>query len=218
MNPQFRQLPPAIIGAAMMTLLAERAELLRGGAAAGHQGSRQRQRWCWCGADERQGLAACVGGAVCVVRRGGGIGDLRLAAQGVAPAAVQVVGLAQEFALLRPVRTTSLHTSSKLVSLAGLNMRTCVARKPDWPDRLLCRAFLQAGIRSGRRRSCCKATAAGHASANRSGRWRWSRAVVRRAVGLLLVLLSTSLSGYLLALCSSFSVAVNARHDLCSPC
>jgi hypothetical protein len=42
MNPQFRQLPPAIIDAAMMTLLGERAELLRGGAAVGHQGSRQR--------------------------------------------------------------------------------------------------------------------------------------------------------------------------------
>ena len=95
MNPKFRQLPPAIIGATMMTLLAERAGLLWGGAAAGHQGSRQRQRWCRCGAGERQGLAACVGGAVCAVRRGGVIGDLRLAAEGVAPAAVQVVGLAR---------------------------------------------------------------------------------------------------------------------------
>ena len=158
-------------GAAMMTPLGERVGLLWGRTAAGHQGSRQRQRWCRCGAGVWQGLVACVGGAVWVVWRGGGIGDRRLAADSVAPAAVQVVGLAQEFALLRPVRTTSLHTSSKLVSLAGLNMRTCVARKPDWPDRLLCRAFLQAGIRSGRRRSCCKATAAGHASANRSGRW-----------------------------------------------
>ena len=35
MNPKFRQLPPAIIGAAMMTLLAERAGLLWGGAAVG---------------------------------------------------------------------------------------------------------------------------------------------------------------------------------------
>ena len=93
MNPKFRQLPPAIIGATMMTLLAQRVGLLRGGAATGHQGSRQRQRWCRCGAGERQGLAACVGGAVCVVRRGGGIGDLRLAAESVAPAAVQVVRL-----------------------------------------------------------------------------------------------------------------------------
>ena len=42
MNPQFRQLPPAIIDAAMMTPLAEKVGLLRGGAAAGHQGSRQR--------------------------------------------------------------------------------------------------------------------------------------------------------------------------------
>ena len=42
MNPEFRHLPPAIIGGTMMTLLAERAGLLRGGAAAGHQGSRQR--------------------------------------------------------------------------------------------------------------------------------------------------------------------------------
>ena len=91
MNPKFRQLPPAIIGATMMTLLAERAGLLRGGAAAGHQGSRQRQRWCRCGAGERQGLAACVGGAVWVVRRGGGIGDLRLVVEGVAPAAVDAV-------------------------------------------------------------------------------------------------------------------------------
>ena len=131
MNPPFPAAPPAIIAATMMALLAERAGLLRGGAAAGHQGSRQRQRWCRCVADERQGLAACVGGAVWVVRRGGGIGDLRLAVEGVAPAVVQVVRLAQEFALLRPVRTISLHTSSKLVSLAGLNMRTCVARKPD---------------------------------------------------------------------------------------
>ena len=95
MNPQFRQLPPTSIGAAMMTLLAERAGLLRGGAAAGHQGSRQRQRWCRCVADERQGLVACVGGAVWVVWRGGGIGDLRLAAESVAPAAVQVVGFAR---------------------------------------------------------------------------------------------------------------------------
>ena len=154
-----------------MTLLAERAGLLRGGAAAGHQGSRQRQRWCRCGAGVWQGLVACVGGAVWVVWRGGGIGDLRLAAESVAPAAVQVVRLAQEFALLRPVRTTSLHTSSKLVSLAGLNMRTCIARKPDWPDRLLCRAFLQAGIPSGRRQSCSEATTTGHTTANCSGRW-----------------------------------------------
>ena len=131
MNPPFPAAPPAIIGAAMMALLAERAGLLRGGAAAGHQGSRQRQRWCRCVADERQGLVACVGGAVCVVRRGGGICASCLAVEGVAPAVVQVVRLAQEFALLRPVRTTSLHTSSKLVSLAGLNMRTCIARKPD---------------------------------------------------------------------------------------
>ena len=79
-----------------MTLLAERAGLLRGGAAAGHQGSRQRQQWCRCGAGERQGLAACVCGAVWVVRRGGGIGDFRLAVEGVAPAAIQVVRLTQE--------------------------------------------------------------------------------------------------------------------------
>ena len=59
MNPQFRQLPPAIIDAAMMTPLAEKVGLLRGGAAAGHQGSRQRQRWCRCVAGERQGLVAC---------------------------------------------------------------------------------------------------------------------------------------------------------------
>ena len=103
MNPPFPAAPPAIIGGAMMTLLAERAGLLRGGAATGHQGSRQRQRWCRCGAGERQGLVACVGGAVCVVRRGGGIGDLRLAAEGVAPAAVQVARLPTEEALIRPV-------------------------------------------------------------------------------------------------------------------
>ena len=103
MNPQFRQLPPAIIGAAMMTLLAERAGLLRGGAAAGHQGSRQRQRWCRCGAGERQGLVACVGGAVWVVWRGGGIGDLRLAVESVALVAVQVARLPTEEALIRPV-------------------------------------------------------------------------------------------------------------------
>ena len=42
MNPQFWQLPATIIDATMMTLLAERAGLLWGGAAAGHQGSRQR--------------------------------------------------------------------------------------------------------------------------------------------------------------------------------
>ena len=79
-----------------MTPLAERAGLLRGGAAADHQGSRQRQRWCRCGAGERQGLVACVGGAVWVVRRGGGIDDLLLAVEDVAPAAVEVVGLAQK--------------------------------------------------------------------------------------------------------------------------
>ena len=96
MNPQFRQLPATIIDATMMTLLAERAGLLWGGAAAGHQGSRQRQRWCRCVAGERQGLVACVGGGVWVVWRGVGIGDLRLAVESVALAAVQVVGLAQE--------------------------------------------------------------------------------------------------------------------------
>ena len=58
MNPQFRQLLATIIDATMMTLLAERAGLLWGGAAAGHQGSRQRQRWCRCVAGERQGLVA----------------------------------------------------------------------------------------------------------------------------------------------------------------
>jgi len=96
MNPQFPAAPPAIIGAAMMTPLAKRAGLLRDGAAAGHQGSRQRQRWCRCVAGERQGLVACVGGVVWVVWRGVGIGDLRLAVESVALAAVQVVGLAQE--------------------------------------------------------------------------------------------------------------------------
>ena len=80
----------------MMTPLAERAGLLWGGAAAGHQGSRQRQRWCRCSTEERQGLVACVGGVVWVVWRGVGIGDLRLAVESVALAAVQVVGLAQE--------------------------------------------------------------------------------------------------------------------------
>ena len=104
MNPQFRQLPATSIGAAMMTPLAERAGLLRGGAAAGHQGSRQRQRWCRCVAGEWQGLAACVGGVVWVVRRGGGIGDLRLAAESVAPAAVQEVVVAQEGPLTGPTR------------------------------------------------------------------------------------------------------------------
>ena len=104
MNPPFPAAPPAIIGAAMMALLAERAGLLRGGAAAGHQGSRQRQRWCRCGAGERQGLVACVGGVVWVVRRGGGIGDLRLAVEGVAPAAVQEVVVAQEGPLTGPTR------------------------------------------------------------------------------------------------------------------
>ena len=104
MNPQFRQLPPAIIGATMMTLLAERAGLLWGGAAAGHQGSRQRQRWCRCVADERQGLAACVGGAVCVVRRGGGICASCFAVEGVAPVAVQEVVVAQEGPLTGPTR------------------------------------------------------------------------------------------------------------------
>ena len=103
MNPPFLAAPPAIIGATMMTPLAQRAGLLRGGAATGHQGSRQRQRWCRCGAGERQGLAACVGGAVCVVRRGGSVCASRLAAEGVAPAAVQVVRLRTEEALTRPV-------------------------------------------------------------------------------------------------------------------
>ena len=103
MNPQFRQLPATSIGAAMMTPLAERAGLLRGGAAADHQGSRQRQRWYRCGAGERQGLVACVGGAVWVVWRGGGIGDLRLAVESVALVAVQVARLPTEEALIRPV-------------------------------------------------------------------------------------------------------------------
>ena len=88
----------------MMVPLAEGAGLLWGGAAAGHQGSRQWQRWCRCGAGEREGLVACVGGAVWVVRRGGGIGDLRLAAEGVAPAAVQEVVVAQEGPLTGPTR------------------------------------------------------------------------------------------------------------------
>ena len=88
----------------MMTPLAERAGLLRGGAAADHQGSRQRQRWCRCGAGERQGLAACVGGAVWVVRRGGSICASRLVAEGVALTVVQVVRLLTEVALTRPVR------------------------------------------------------------------------------------------------------------------
>eukprot|EP01043_Picozoa_sp_COSAG02_P008826 COSAG02_NODE_289_length_25587_cov_34.270323_9_plen_103_part_00 len=83
MNPQFRQLPATIIDATMMTLLAERAGLLWGGAATGHQGSRQRQRWCRCVAGERQGLVACVGGVVWVVWRGVGIGASRVAAEGV---------------------------------------------------------------------------------------------------------------------------------------
>ena len=130
--------------------------------------------------------------------------------EGVAQAAVQVVRLAQEFALLRPVRTTSLHTSSKLVSLAGLNMRTCIARKPDWPDRLLCRAFLQAGIPSGRRQSCSEATTTGHTTANCSGRWTRSRAVVRRVVGLHLVLLSTTVTSYLLLPHLSICLTVDA--------
>ena len=42
-----------------------------------------------------------------MVRRGGGIGDLRLAVEGVAPAAVQVVGLTQDEALFGPVSTTA---------------------------------------------------------------------------------------------------------------
>ena len=77
--------PPfgTIIGDTMMVPLAEGAGLLWGGAAAGHQGSRQWQRWCRRGAEERQRLAAWVGGAVWVLLRGGGIGDLRLAAEGV---------------------------------------------------------------------------------------------------------------------------------------
>ena len=84
---------------------------------------------------------ACVGGSVCVVWRGGGIGDLRLAVEGVAPAAVQVVRLAQEGAL------TGSAWPSCSWKLAGLAVDPepvndlCVARKPDWPDRLLCRAF-----------------------------------------------------------------------------
>ena len=54
----------------MMVPLAEGAGLLWGGAAAGHQGSRQWQRWCRRGAEERQRLAAWVGGAVWVLLRG----------------------------------------------------------------------------------------------------------------------------------------------------
>ena len=64
--------------------------------------------------------------------------------EGVLLPAVQVVGLAQEGALLRPERNTYLHICSQPVSPTGLSMRTCVARKPGRPDHLRCHAFLQA--------------------------------------------------------------------------
>eukprot|EP01043_Picozoa_sp_COSAG02_P096438 COSAG02_NODE_32734_length_511_cov_1.199029_1_plen_138_part_00 len=128
----------------------------------------------------------------------------------MAPAAVQVVRLRTEVALTRPVRAIFWYAHAAPKSSSGRIRGPCVARKPDRPDRLLCRTFLQAGNRSGRRWSCCKATAAGHNSVNRSGRWRWSRAVVRRVVGLLLVLLSTSLSGHLLLPHLSICLTVDA--------
>ena len=48
---------------------------------------------------------ACVGGSVWVVWRGGVIGDLLLPVEGVAPVAVQVVGLAHLEPTVGPVRT-----------------------------------------------------------------------------------------------------------------
>ena len=105
MNPQF----PAAAGDQHRRhdddAARERAGLLWGGAAAGHQGSRQRQRWCRCVAGERQGLVACVGGVVWVVWRGVGIGASRVAAEGVPLPAVQVVGLAHLESTVGPVRT-----------------------------------------------------------------------------------------------------------------
>ena len=77
-----------IVGATMMTPLGERVGLLWGRAAAGHQGSRQRQRWCRCGAGVWQGLVACVGGAVWGVWRAGGTCASRLAVERVALAVV----------------------------------------------------------------------------------------------------------------------------------
>ena len=128
----------------MMTPLAERAGLLRGGAAAGHQGSRQRQRWCRCGAGEPQGLVASVGGAVWVAWRGGGIGDLRLAAEGVLLVAVQVVRLAQKVRQIIPDLTVCYRSVARPDSGPRTIWRTCVARKPGRPDLLCCHAFLQA--------------------------------------------------------------------------
>ena len=103
---------------------------------------------------------ACVGGVVWVVRRGGGICASCLAVEGVVPAAVQVVRLAQEGALTGSAWPSwSWKLAGLAVDLEPVN-DLCVARKPDRPDLLLCHAFLQAGIRSGRRWSCSKATVA----------------------------------------------------------
>lgn len=132
------------------------------------------------------------------MRRGGGIGDVRLAVEGMAPAVVQLVGLAHLESTVGPVRTKVSSLTLRPISQPGPTMGLCVARKRSWPDLLLSRAFLQAAIWSGRHRSCSEATVAGHASGNRSGRWTRSGAVLRGAVGLLLVLLSTTLPGHLL--------------------
>eukprot|EP01043_Picozoa_sp_COSAG02_P069597 COSAG02_NODE_11990_length_1618_cov_7.698486_2_plen_187_part_00 len=137
MNPQF----PAAAGDQHRRhdddAARERAGLLWGGAAAGHQGSRQRQRWCRCGAGEPQGLVASVGGAVWVAWRGGGIGDLRLAVEGVLLVAVQVVRLAQKVRQIIPDLTVCYRSVARPDSGPRTIWRTCVARKPGRPGRLL---------------------------------------------------------------------------------
>jgi hypothetical protein len=103
--------------------------------------------------------------------------------EGVLLAAVQEVVVAQEVRQIIPDRTTCFHGIARPNSCRRTIWRTCVARKLDWSDLLPCRAFLQAGIRSGRRRSCSVATAAGHATVNGCGRCAWLRAILRRVAG-----------------------------------
>ena len=68
---------------------------------------------------------------VWVVRRGGGIGDVRLAVESVALVAVQVVRLRTEEALVRPVRFTFWYAHAEPESPSGQTRGPCVARKPD---------------------------------------------------------------------------------------
>ena len=72
-----------------------------------------------------------------MVWRGGGIVDLRLAAEGLLLAPVQVVGLAQEVRQIIPDLTVCYRSVDRPDSGPRTIWHTCVARKPDRPDLLL---------------------------------------------------------------------------------